>query len=504
MAAVRLGLDVGTTSIKTAAYDPAGRLLALVEKPAPQVTGRDGKSEQDMNAVWTVVLDALSDMTGKLRGLQPESLGVSAQGDGFWAIDHDGNAVSPAMLWNDTRAASRLHWLDANGASGKVGRACNTALWPGTSGMLWVWLKQNEPELAERVAHLFTCGDWIGWKLTGNVATDFSNASIPFLDLNTRAYDDDALEALDCADLKSKLATPQSAVSLLGRLTPEIAKATRLPEGLPVSTPTLDLAAMIVGMGMDQPGQTMMIMGTTAVVNILTDSVETSEQPVGATAFHATSDVIIRILAPTTGAAAFNWFTELHPLSLGGETPSEIAAKLNEMVTTIPPGANGVTFLPYLNGERAPFVEPSITASFHGLTARSTKADMGRAVLEGGAMSLRHCFEMEGVNPTQPVLLTGGGSKNSLWCQIIADVIGAPTLVSEGSDQGLWGAASIGAAAAGLGDVMSLVKREERTICYTPNNENHEIYNKIFPRYRLLSDNARKLVNQLQELEEPK
>ena len=207
-------------------------------------------------------------------------------------------------------------------------------------------------------------------------------------------------------------------------------------------------------------------------------------------------------MAPTTGASAFNWFTELHPLSLGGDTPGEVAAKLNELVTKVPVGANGVTFLPYLNGERAPFVSPNVTASFQGLTSRSTKADMGRAVLEGGAMSLRHCFEMEGGLPSEPVQLTGGGSKNPVWCQIISDVIGVPIVISEASDQGLWGAACIGAAAAGLGDVMSLVKREEKVQRYEPNAEAHAAYCKIFKRYKLLSENARLLSKQLKQMKD--
>nr|WP_319387814.1 FGGY family carbohydrate kinase [uncultured Cohaesibacter sp.] len=502
MTAVRLGLDIGTTSIKAAAYDSTGQIVAMVEKSAPDVTGREGKSEQDMNAVLSVALDALKSIASKINDFVPVSLGISAQGDGLWAVDETGKPVGPAMLWNDTRASADVEQLTTSGKAAAVGRACHTSLWPGTSGALWRWLKQNEPEIVSKIATIFTCGDWIGLNLTGQAGTDFSNASIPFIDFSTRTYSSDVADALDCSDIQQHLLEPQRATTPLGTLTAETARLTGLPEGLPVSTPTLDLTAMIVGMGMDQPGQTMMIMGTTAVVNILTDHIETHDQPVGASALHATSDVIIRILAPTTGASAFNWFTELHPLSLGGDTPGEVAAKLNELVTKVPVGANGVTFLPYLNGERAPFVSPNVTASFQGLTSRSTKADMGRAVLEGGAMSLRHCFEMEGGLPSEPVQLTGGGSKNPVWCQIISDVIGVPIVVSEASDQGLWGAACIGAAAAGLGDVMSLVKREEKVQRYEPNAEAHAAYCKIFKRYKLLSENARLLSKQLKQMKD--
>ena len=502
MTAVRLGLDIGTTSIKAAAYDSAGHLLALVESPAPKVTGQNGASEQDMNAVFATVMRTLKSLVQKMNGLPIVSLGISAQGDGLWSINEDGEAATSAMLWNDTRASADLSDLLASGKADAVGLACHTSLWPGTSGVLWRYLKQNQPETASAVRYVVTCGDWIGLKLTGQLGTDFANASIPFMNLQTRTYSKPALQALDCDDLEKRLVAPKRATEALGTITSKIAVETGLPEGLPVSTPTLDLAAMIVGMGMDQPGQTMMIMGTTAVVNILTDKIEPETQPVGASAAHATSDALIRILAPTTGAAAFNWFAELHPLSLGGDSPGEVATKLNELVTEVPPGANGVTFLPYLNGERAPFVAPDITATFHCLTARSTKADMGRAVLEGGAMSLRHCFEMEGGLPTKPVQLTGGGSKNPVWCQIISDVIGAPVIVSEASDQGLWGAACIGASSAGFGDVMALVSRNEKVSRFEPDAEKHTAYCTIFKRYQLLSENARHLSEQMKQLKD--
>ncbi len=502
MTSVRIGLDVGTTSIKAAAYDAAGRMLAQAAAASPVSSAKGGLSQQDMDTVWGVVCTVLSRTVAKLADLNISSLGVSAQGDGLWAIQADGTPAGPALLWNDTRAAADVVELLRSQKANAVAHACHTSLWPGTSGALWRWLSKHDPEMQARTKYVFTCGDWIGWKLTGIAATDYSNASIPFLDLTERRYSKAALEALDCGDLHDRLLEPRAAASQLGTVTSEAAQATGLPEGLSVSVPTLDLAAMIVGMGMDQPGQTMMIMGTTAVVNILAKSVEPSDLPVGATALHPTSDAIIRIMAPTTGAAAFDWFAALHPLSLGGETSGEVAQKLNELICDIPPGANGVTFLPYLNGERAPFVSPDVTASFYGLTSVSTKADMGRAVLEGGAMSLRHCFVEEGGLPSQPVQLTGGGAKNGLWCQIIADMLGVPVLVSQASDQGLWGAASIGAAAAGLGDVMSLTARDEATTTYEPDMKAHQAYGPVFARYVALSENARMIAEKLKNIGE--
>ncbi len=497
MTALRLGLDVGTTAIKAAAYTPDGRAVAHRHARSETTALPGGRSEQDMDAVWATSCRVLSELTTALDGAPIAALGICGQGDGLWAIDGDGRPVGPAMLWNDTRAAGDIAALAEQGRSDAVGRACHTALWPGTSGALWRWLLRERPVDAARAAHVFTCPDWIGYRLTGEIGTDLSNASIPFLDLETRRYSPAALDALECGELAARLPAPRRATERLGRITARAAAATGLPEGLPVATPTLDLAAMIVGMGLERPGEIMMIMGTTAVVNILTDSVTPTAHPVGASAAHPTSDAIIRILAPTTGAAAFDWFAGLHTLSLGGEDSDAIAGNLNTLVETVPPGANGVTFLPYLNGERAPFVAPDLTAVFHGLTGRTSKADMGRAVMEGTAMSLRHCFAAEDGLPDRPVQLTGGGSRNPTWCQIIADVLGVPVTVSTTADQGLWGAAVLGAAAADGSPVADLVARQEDTVRHDPDMAAHRGYGPVFRRYRVLSETMQRSATDL-------
>lgn len=502
MNAVRLGLDIGTTAIKAAAYTMQGALVARMEVPSRSFAHGQGGSEQDMRAVWQGVCETLRGIGNQLGDRPIASLGVCGQGDGLWLLDRHGAPLGHAMLWNDTRAARDMAGLDQSGALDAVGLASHTALWPGTSGMLWRWLERHDPDRAARAAHAMTCADWIGYCLTGMIATDFSNATIPFLDLHTRRYSTDALTAMGCERLAPLLAEPRPADTQLGTVTADAAAATGLPQGLSVNVPTLDLAAMIVGMGLQQPGDCMFIMGTTAVVNILTDQVAPTPRPVGASALHASSNAIIRIFAPTTGASAFDWFAGLHPLSLAGADAGEVAEKLNALVQDVPPGANGVTFLPYLNGERAPFVAPDLSASFHGLRARTTKAEMGRAVMEGTALSLRHCLTAEGHMVEGPVKLAGGGSRNPLWSQIIADVTGTEVVVTRDSDHGLWGAACLGASAAGLGAVASLTGRDEELAHFPPNPGAARAYDRVFDRFQTLSDAARATAQALSRIED--
>ena len=395
MAKLWLGLDIGTTAIKAAAYAPDGRQAALAEAPSTVVRRPDGGNEQDMEQVWRTVVSVLNDLTRQCGDAEFEALGIAGQGDGLWCVTDQGEAAGPAMLWNDTRAAEDLARLEGAGATAVIGRGCNTSLWPGTSGMLWRWLRAHRPEMAAKTAHVMTCADWIGLRLTGERATDFSNATIPFLDISARSYGARQIAALDCGDLAGKLIAPRAADTHLGGLTEAAAAATGLPAGLAVSVGTLDLSAMIVGMGLHRAGETMMILGTTAVVNILTDKAHPADAPVGASCLHPTAPTLIRVLAPTTGAAAIDWFAALHPQSLGGGPAGDVAARMNALAEPVPPGANGVTFLPYLNGERAPFVAPNLRAAFHGLASTTSTGEMARAVMEGTALSLRHCFEEE-------------------------------------------------------------------------------------------------------------
>lgn len=498
-----LGLDVGTTAVKAAVYTPEGDMVMSAERPTQVLRVIDGGAEQDMNAVWESACACLTEIADGCDAEQIVSVGVCAQGDGLWPLDRDLEPVRPAILWSDTRTGSTrdLEGLTREGRTIPVGRGCHTALWPGTSGMAWRWLRDAEPENAERTAHAVTCGDWVGAKLTGTVATDFSNATIPFLEVAERRYGNAQIKALACDDLKPRLPAPRSARELLGRLTSETARATGLPEGLPVSVPTLDLGAMIVGMGIARAGETMMILGTTAVANILTDAVTPTDAPIGASVLHPTAETIIRVLAPSTGAAAFDWFASLHPQSLAGDSSADIALKLNALIKDVPVGSNGVTFLPYLTGERAPFVSPGLRASFHGMSPTTTRGELGRAVMEGTAFSLRHCFESENGLPSEAVRLTGGGARNAQWCQIIADVIGQDILVGEATDQGLWGAACIGAAANGEGDPIALARREDRETRYAKNADAHATYDKIYARYEFLSRTYQGIQAELNELE---
>lgn len=474
---VFIGVDVGTTAVKAAAYTNAGVQIVEARHPVKVMRPEDGFSELDMNDLWDAVRTCLYQIAKEIDAADVRSIGVCGQGDGLWMLDAQMQPIRPAILWNDARASSYVQGWIKDGTADIISRQSRTAIWPGTAGAALAWVQDHEPEALARAAHILFAKDWIVYKLTGALGTDYSDATIPFLDLETDTYAPQVFAAIGLPNLSDKLSKPRRASEVGGQLMASVG----LPS-VPVAVGALDLAAMMTGVGLNAPGDMCLILGTTAVLSYIKSPTPFLSPPVAATVHHPITGDWIRVLAPQSGASAFDWFAALHPNSFGGTDAGEIAAKINEIAQHVPPGANGVMFLPFLTGERAPFVAPEAAASFLGMHASTTKADLARAVMEGTGLSLRHCLHVEDIPSPERVVLTGGGARNPLWCQIIADIIGVTVLANAGEDHGLWGAALIGGGATGALDPM-VAHRDEEFAVYTPDPTAHTAYDKLFATY---------------------
>lgn len=477
-----VGIDVGTTAIKAGVFDLHGALIASDRKSISVLRPQEAWSEQDMDGVWGATLDCLKGAIAQVDGSAVRAIGVCGQGDGLWLLDADKRPVRNAILWNDQRAHQKIaDWMD-DGTSDKLAQYCQTANWPGTAGAALRWLADEEPRSLERAAHILFCKDWIGYCLTGMINTDFSDATIPFYDLQNERYAPETFALLGLPDLTDKLAPPRRATDPAGQIRPELATQLGVSPDTPIAVGALDLAGMMTGLGLNEIGDMCFILGTTAVFSYIAPPAPSAQAVDGATVHHPFTNDWIRVLAPQSGASAFDWFAALHPTAFGGLSAGEIAEQINEMAADISPGSNGVSFLPFLTGERAPFVAPHATASFLGMTSKTSKADLARAVMEGASFSLRHCLESAAVKPSATITLTGGGARNKLWCQIMADVLGVTIVANASEDHGLWGAAMIGGAAAGLIDPVQPARRED-SLSYAPDQTAHATYDRLFDNY---------------------
>ncbi|MEQ8653070.1 MAG: FGGY family carbohydrate kinase [Kiloniellales bacterium] len=473
-----LGIDVGTTAVKAAAFSPEGERQAVYSLPTETLSPHPGWSEQDMDGLWELVCQAIVGVMQQVDGSTIAAIGVAGQGDGFWALDQDLRPARNGVLWNDQRAHAIVQRWNEDGTAAVLARASRTAIWAGTSAPVYRWICETEPEEAARIAHVCNLKDWVGLCLTGNLATDLTEAAIPFLDYETLTYVEAAFERCGLPELRRKVLEPRRSEERLGGLGAAAAARLGLASGIPVAVGLMDLPAMHVGAGLNRPGDGLLVLGTTAIVSVVSAPAPPKDKPVGATVLHPKGDVWMVAQAPQSGASALDWFCTQYK-----ETFPKGAEDAAAVAQAVPPGSHGVLFMPFLTGERAPFVEPEASGAFLGMTATTTAADMARAVMEGVAFSLRHCLDEAALSDCRNFVVAGGGARSALWRQILADVMGVTVRFDEDGNLGLWGAALIGAGAAGLADPYATQRQLGASLEQKPSAADKAVYDRAYRRY---------------------
>jgi len=399
-----IGLDLGTTRLKGAAYRPDGTLAAATSRPLSTSSPAPGRVEQDPEAWWRGVQDVLAELG------PADALAVCGQINTHVFLDADGKALRPAISWADVRAAD-------------AGRAISPPQGASSVEARYLWLVANEPDLASRVRWILLPKDWINFRLTGVMATD--PASAPGL-VAGGAYRPSILP-----DVR--------------RLLPPIAEETALlgtAGSVRVAVGTQDGVAAICGCGDLDAGTAFDVSGTSEVVGILSSQRHAGAGvrgviPMPRHYLHA---------GPTqAGGGSITW-------ALRACAPTLTLDGFLDAARTSPPGANRLLFLPYLLGERAPLWDPQARGVFFGLSLAHRQADLCRAVLEGVAFAIRHLLEtIEGGLPERAtrMFVSGGGAKSPLWNEIKAAAAGRTVCCPANVETGTLGAAMIAAAASG-------------------------------------------------------
>ncbi|MCS0606385.1 carbohydrate kinase [Streptomyces sp. LP11] len=412
-----VGIDVGTSLVKAAAFDRDGRQLAVETRPVA-LEMRGGVVEQDMHAVYGAVLAVLEAVTARVP--EPVELaGLTGQGDGVWLVDAAGRPVRPALSWMDGRAGALVDGWLADGTFEALFRRTGAALFPGCPGPLLAWLDRHEPASLDAAAAAVCCKDMVFQRLTGagRAVTDVSDASMPFLDPRTRSYDEEALALLGLAHrrrLLPEVADPVATGRALGA---------GLPAGTPLASGPYDLPACALGAGVRAPGDGLLIVGTCLASLVAADRPALAGEPAGLSISTDRAGHWLRAMPAMVGTAALDWV-----LATTGTRHRD----LDDLLTATPPGAHGVRVLPYFapSGERAPFVAPGLRAELLGVCLESTPADLVRATCEGIGYAARHCLEAAGL--TGPLAVCGGGTRSPAWTRLLADVLGRPLRVVEG------------------------------------------------------------------------
>jgi xylulokinase len=463
-----VGLDVGTTGVKALALSPEGDVLARAEESYDLSTPHPGWAEQDPEDWWRAAERALAALGG-----QPTAIGLSGQMHGLVVLDDRDRVLRPAILWNDQRTEAECIEIEERvGLARLIQLTGNRALTGFTAPKL-LWLRRHEPTTYARVAHVLLPKDYVRLRLTGGEhAIDAADASGTLLfDVARRRWSQEMLEALelDPAWLPRALESP------------EVSGETAT--GIPVAAGAGDQAAAALGVGVDRPGPVSVVLGTSGTVFAALPAYAADPQARVHAFCHAVPGGWHAMGVMLSAAGSLRWLRD----ALGsGSGYDELTAAAQEW----PPATDGLTFLPYLTGERTPHADPHARAAFAGLTLRHDRGALVRAVLEGVAYGLRDSLELLrelGVDP-RAGHVSGGGARSELWLRIIASVLGLPMQRAANDEGSAYGAALLGGVAAGVfRDVHEAVATCVRLLDpVEPDPEWGAAYERGYRRFRLL------------------
>ncbi len=408
MSAALVGIDVGTSATKGVAIDSEGTVLALAEEEYPLSTPRSGWAEQDPEDWWRAtqsVLEALRRAVGDAA-----AIGLSGQMHGLVALDASGSVLRPAILWNDQRTSRECAEIEqAIGLERLIALTGNRAL-PGFTAPKLLWLRRHEPEVYSQIARIMLPKDYVRLRISGEHATDVSDASgTLLLDVANRRWSEEVLDALEIPSewLPRTLESPAVSGESEG--------------GAPVAAGGGDQAAGALGVGVDRPGPASVALGTSGVVFTALDAFAADPQARVHAFCHAVPDAWHAMGVMLSAAGSLQW---LRATLAEGIPYDQLVSEAEEW----PPGAEGLTFLPYLAGERTPHADPDARAAFAGLSVRHTRGALVRAVLEGVAFGLRDSLDLTGELGGRPELgrVSGGGARSDLWLRIVASVLELP------------------------------------------------------------------------------
>ncbi len=505
-----IGTDIGTSGTKTVLFDEAGRTIADALYEYPLYQPKNGWAEQEPSDWWEAAYKSIAEVIVK-SGVNPadiKGVGLSGQMHGLVMLDVSDRVLRPSIIWCDGRTGAEcVQITELVGRDKLIEITANPALTGFTASKI-MWVKNHEPEIYEKCRKIMLPKDYIRLMLTGEFATEVSDASgMQLLDVPNRRWSEYVLEKLDIDP--ALLGKVYESCEVTGRVTESAARLTGLAPGTPVVGGAGDQAAGGVGCGIVREGVASATIGTSGVVFAHTDTIKIDPAGRVHTFCHAVPGAW-HIMGVTQGAGlSFKWlrdnFFEGEKLTAAqiGDDPNYV---MDKIAARSPAGANGLLYLPYLMGERTPHLDPDARGVFFGLSAVHTKRDMLRAVMEGVVYSLCDCKDILcGLGaPPSAIFAAGGGGNSTLWRQMLADAFGMPISVSSSKQGGALGVAILAGVGAGLyksvteacGALISAASHTdpipENTALYT---RYHTLYKKLYADLRGDFAELAKIVN---------
>jgi xylulokinase len=489
-----LGLDIGTSGVKALIMDEKAEKITTSTVEYPLKTPKVNWAEQEPTDWWNGTVEAIKQVINK-SSVDPKGIkgiGLSGQMHGLVALDKEYKVLRPAILWCDQRTGKQCQYITEKiGAERLIDLVSNPALTGFTAGKL-IWVRENEPEIYEKIYKILLPKDYIRFRLTGEFATEVSDASgTLFLDVKKRKWSDELLDELDIDKDILPECFESSVVS--GKVNTKASKETGLMEGTPVVGGGGDQAAQAVGTGIIKEGVISSTIGTSGVVFAASDEHHLDPGHTLHTFCHAVKGKWHLMGVMLSAGGSLRWLRDTLFEDLKAEAEKkgvDTYVLMEEKASDVPVGSEGLIFLPYLTGERAPYADPNARGVFFGLSLRHTDGHFVRSVLEGVAFGLRDSLEViKSLDiSVKEIRNSGGGAKSPFWRQIQADINGSPMTTINVTDGGALGVALLAGEGTGVYSSLedacdAIIKVKSST---DPDKDNVEKYNDYYNIYRSL------------------
>ncbi|WAM35752.1 xylulokinase [Caldicellulosiruptor acetigenus] len=498
-----IGIDVGTSGTKTILIDSKGKILASATFEYPLYQPQIGWAEQNPEDWWDASVKGIKAVLekSKVDPKEVKAVGLTGQMHGLVMLDKNCNVIRPSIIWCDQRTAKECDEITEKvGKERLVEITANPALTGFTASKI-LWVRNNEPQNYEKVYKILLPKDYIRFKLTGEFATDVSDASgMQLLDVKNRCWSDEVLEKLEID--KGLLGKVYESPEVTGKVSRQASELTGLCEGTLVVAGGGDQAAGAVGNGIVKTGVISSTIGSSGVVFAHLDEFKIDPQGRVHTFCHAVPGKW-HVMGVTQGAGlSLKWFRdnfahiEKAAFEFIDKDPYILMDQEAELAN---PGADGLVFLPYLMGERTPILDPYAKGIFFGITAKHTRREFIRAVMEGVVFSLKNCLDIlyEMGIEVKEVRVSGGGAKSKLWRQMQADIFEMDVWTLNSKEGPAFGAAIL--AAVGAGEYQKVEEACDTMIqkvdSCSPNEKLFEIYRKTYKLYNSIYPRVKDLFN---------
>lgn len=477
-----LGIDIGTSSVKAMLMEPDGRIIAVktaayqVEIPHP------GWAQQHPDTWW----EGLCRILGEMKAEHPRQMegicgiGLSGQMHGLVAVDREGQPVCPAVIWMDQRAEEETREIEEKISRKEQGEILHNRIFNGFALPSLLWMRKREGGLYRKIFRIFQPKDYIRFRLTGEMGTEYSDASASLMmDVGKRVWAEKLLEKLGIE--KNILTELHESVQVAGSVTAEASRRTGLREGIPVVFGAGDQQAQSIGNGAAEEGMLISNIGTGAQISAFSRTDFYDPQLRTHTFCHGISGAYTVYGAMLTGGMSLQWLKDQI-------LKEKSFSALGQMAESIRPGSDGLLFLPYLAGERTPLMDPQAKGVFFGLTLGHQAGHLVRAVMEGVTFALKDSLEiMEEIGIRGEQIIASGGAANSpVWLQIQADILGKTVRVSRIREQACLGACILAGVGCGIYRDVTAAGRELAVLShqvYEPRKEFSGCYEELYRKF---------------------